>query len=122
LTAFSQHVTDTSLHLSHRVGKLVACDLISYDSLKKQDSTTQSILKMTEEKSRIQDTIIQIQLDKIGIYKNEIKILNQESEEYKKLITKLQKSLKIEKIKSKTFLYSGIGVFVISSLYIITHH
>lgn len=122
LTAFSQKDTATSkLILSHKVGKQVAIDLVSCDSTKAVLQITDSVLKMTEEKSRLQDTIIKTQFDKINLYSTEIKILNQEEEEYKKLVANLQKSLKIQKIKSKTFLYSGISLFIAGSIYIISH-
>lgn len=122
LTAFSQKDTATSkLILSHKVGKQVAIDLVSCDSTRAVLQVTDSVLKLTKEKSRLQDTVIKTQFDKINIYSTEIKILNQQGDEYQKLVARLQKSLKIEKVKSKTFLYSGLGVFIAGSIYIISH-
>lgn len=123
LTAFSQSVTDTpKLTLSHKVGKQVALDLVSYDSTKSVLNVTQNVLKMTENRSRMQDTVIKTDEDKIVIYKRQVLLMEAKEEEYKKMISKLQTSLKLEKIKSKTFLYTGIGVFVAGSVYAMTRH
>jgi len=109
------------LTLSHKIGKQIALDLISYDSTKSVLYVTQDILKMTENKSKMQDLIIKNEEDKISIYKQQILVYQSKEIEYKKMVSKLQNSLKLEKIKGKTFLYTGIGVFIAGSVYAITH-
>jgi len=77
---------------------------------------------MTENRSRMQDTVIKADEDKIVIYKRQVLLMEAKEEEYEKMISTLQTSLKLEKIKSKTFLYMGIGVFVAGSVYAMTRH
>lgn len=122
LTAFSQTGTDTSkLTLSHAVGRQIALDLISYDSTKSALQITENVLKMTESKCRMQDTVIKTNEDNISIYKQQITLYKSKEDDYQKMVSSLQTSLKIEKIRGRTFLYTGIGVFMVGSLYAITH-
>lgn len=74
LTAFSYPGTDSSLHLSHKVGKLVAYDLVSYDSLKRQDSLTLSILNLTVKESQYKDTVIKTFKTDNETFKNQIQL------------------------------------------------
>jgi hypothetical protein len=122
LTAFSQTGTDTSkLILSHSIGKQIALDLISYDSTKSALQFTENVLKMTENKCNLQDTVIKTDEDKISIYKQQIILFQSKEDEYQKMISKLESSLKLEKIRGRSILYTGVGVFIAGSLYIITH-
>jgi len=122
LTAFSQTGTDTSkLILSHSIGKQIALDLISYDSTKSALQFTENVLKMTENKCNLQDTVIKTGDAKISIYKQQIILFQSKEDEYQKMISKLETSLKLEKIRGRSILYTGVGVFIAGSLYIITH-
>mgnify|MGYP003345171871 CR=1 FL=1 len=122
LTAFSRTGTDTSkLILSQRVGKQVALDLVSYDSVKSVLSVTQAHLSAVETRSRLQDTVIKTDSVDIAAYKKQIDLYESKTKEYDKQVAKLQRSVMVEKTKGKITLYTGIGVFIAGSIYIMTH-
>ena len=118
LTVFSKSDTDT-LKLSHQVGKHIAIDLVSCDSTKLVLQTTTKVLEMTEDKSRMKDTVINSFEVKTDLYKQQISLYEAKEESYKTMITSFQKDLMKQKIKTKFTTFTGIFIGLVSTFVII---
>ena len=94
---------------------------MSYDSVKSVLSVTQAHLSAVETRSRLQDTVIKTDSVDIAAYKKQIDLYESKTKEYDKQVAKLQRSVMVEKTKGKITLYTGIGVFIAGSIYIMTH-
>ena len=103
-TAFSQTGTVT---LSYPVAKRVALDLVSYDSTKTALEITTNVLNMTEDKSRMKDSVIKSHEFKAGLFRQQITMYEAKEESYKSMVNTLK--LDLAKQKAKTKLLTGIG-------------
>ncbi len=118
LTAFSNNGTDT-LKLSHQVGKQVAIDLVSYDSTKEALGLTTKVLEMTENKSRMKDSVIKSHEIKTDLFRKQILMHEMKEESYQKMVSSLK--IDIVKQKAKTKIAAGVGGFaVIMTAFIVT--
>ena len=118
MTAFSNSGTDT-LKLSHKVGKQVAIELISCDSTKLVLQTTTKVLEMTEDKSRMKDTVIKSFEIKTDLYKQQIYLYEAKEESYKTMVSNLQKDLMKQRLKTKFTTFTGIFVALVSTFVIV---
>lgn len=114
-TAFSQAGTVT---LSHQIARRVAIDLISYDSTKTALQITTSVLEMSENKSRIKDSVIRSQESLALLYKQRISMYETKEESYQSMVATLK--LDLVKQKAKTKLISGVaGAGIVTSIILI---
>ena len=121
LTAFSQTGTDNQVKcFPVPVVKQIMKDLLSGDEAKLQLKLSDSLLRMTENKVIIQDSIISDMKLKEENYQKELKLAQDKlviTEEYNH---QLEKDLKKQKVKNKfTSILSGTAVVVLTTLYII---
>jgi hypothetical protein len=115
LTAFSQAGIVT---LSHQIARKVALDLISYDSTKTALQITTNVLSLTEDKSRMKDSIIKSNELKENIFRQQITLYKEKEETYQSVVTTLK--LDLAKQKAKTKLISGVaGAAIVTSFILI---
>ena len=93
--------------LSYPVAKRVALDLVSYDSTKTALEITTNVLNMTEDKSRMKDSVIKSHEFKAGLFRQQITMYEAKEESYKSMVNTLK--LDLAKQKAKTKLLTGIG-------------
>ena len=118
LKSFSQTVTDTtSIQLPNPIAKLVIKDLIEADGVKQELKLTQGKIILLENKIAFKDSIILGLDSKI----NNLTLINNVKDDQldlsKELSLKLQRDLKIQKIKTKLSLGAGlvgiVGVLIV---------
>lgn len=104
--------------LSHQIARKVAIDLISYDSTKTALQITTSVLEMSENKSRIKDSVIRSQESLALLYKQRISMYETKEESYQSMVATLK--LDLVKQKAKTKLISGVaGAGIVTSIILI---
>ena len=121
LTAFSQTGTNNQVKcFPVPVVKQIMKDLLSGDEAKLQLKLSDSLLRMTENKVIIQDSIISDMKLKEENYQKELKLAQDKlaiTEEYSH---QLEKDLKKQKVKNKfTSILSGTAVVVLTTLLIV---
>ena len=121
LTAFSQTGTNKQVKcFPVPVVKQIMKDLLSGDEAKLQLKLSDSLLRMTENKVIIQDSIISDMKLKEENYQKELKLAQDKlaiTEEYSH---QLEKDLKKQKVKNKfTSILSGTAVVVLTTLLIV---
>ena len=121
LTAFSQTGTNNQVKcFPVPVVKQIMKDLLSGDEAKLQLKLSDSLLRVTENKVIIQDSIISDMKLKEENYQKELKLAQDKlaiTEDYNH---QLEKDLKKQKVKNKfTSILSGTALIVLSTLYFI---
>ena len=121
LTAFSQTGTDNQVKcFPIPVVKQIMKDLLSGDEAKLQLKLSDSLLRMTENKVIIQDSIISDMKLKEDNYKKELKLAQDKLAITEDYSHQLEKDLKKQKVKNKfTSILSGTALIVLSTLYFI---
>lgn len=104
LNAFSQNVTDsTKIQLTKPIAKLVIKDLIQYDGISVQLTTTQNILTETNNKLITQNQLVtNLQLQNNNL-ESVIRELNTKYETQAQLSLDLEKALKRQKRQSTIY-------------------
>jgi hypothetical protein len=123
LTAFSNPVTDTSkICLPYGVGKRVAYDLVSYDSLKSQDSVTRTVLDSTKRLVVVDDSLISVYEYRDFITASMISTLREENKTCMDFSSKTV--LQNRKLKSENKIVTVGALIIVSfaALFIGLHH
>ena len=121
LTAFSQTGTNNQVKcFPVPVVKQIMKDLLSGDEAKLQLKLSDSLLRVTENKVIIQDSIISDMKLKEDNYKKELKLAQDKLAITEDYSHQLEKDLKKQKVKNKfTSILSGTALIVLSTLYFI---
>ena len=107
LTAFSQadttKVSPCTIKLSCEIAKQIAVDLERGDSVKAELISTQTILKLTEEKVAVKDSIINEHIQKEHIYKEMLAAYEEKCKTYEEVLDMLEKANRKQKRLTKVF-------------------
>ena len=121
MTAFSQQDTTIKVKcLPVPVFKQIAQDLLKGDSCKAQLQLTSEQLVKTEEKVKLKDDIIR---DMSNKEENYIKIIDAQNLKYQTLegyTKKVERNLKLAKVKSKFKSFIGVGAIAVLTFFSIT--
>jgi len=123
LTAFSNPATDTSkVCLPYGIGKRVAYDLISYDSLKSQDSVTRTVLDSTKRLVVVDDSLINVYEHRDLIAASMISTLREENKTCMDFSSKM--ILQNRKLRSENKIVTVGALIIVSfaALFIGLHH
>lgn len=95
--------------LSYPVAKRVALDLVSYDSTKTALEITTNVLNMTEDKSRMKDSVIKSHEFKAGLFRQQITMYEAKEESYQSMVNTLKLDLAKQKAKNRVTI--GVSAF-----------
>lgn len=101
--------------LSYPVAKKVAIDLVSCDSVRSAFEVTNKVLTLTEDKSRMKDSVISNYECKMDLYKGQITLYEAKEKSYQNIVTGLNRDLVIQKAKTKAAVIGGVFFMVLSS-------
>jgi hypothetical protein len=128
LTAFSQSVTNNTIKtdtavvvLPYRVARLVAIDLVRYDSTKAELQATQQLLRFTNDKITKQDSLIKTYDSQMITMNNQIKAYEQKDTIQTQMVSDLQKDNRKQGRIIKV-LGTTAGIFFVTTLTLFLAH
>ena len=117
LATFSQRGTNNKVHcFPDSIAKQIAIDLIKGDSAKVELAKTNILVNQLEEKSKTNDRLVTMYVNKVSNYASQIDLYRKKETEYHTIVFGLEKDIVRVKKANKYFRIAVSGLLVTTVL------